>query len=190
MTGLEDGSWASFHEVKIYDAAGMAKLTPNELKTFQVSAPELQNVAVKKKASASSTEEGHDALLANDGDDDTRWCAVDGSLGEWWMVDLADPPATAPAAGTAPATAPAGVEVREVDIRWEQRKSYQFVVEGSLDGEKWDLLSDQKANTQQLQVQQLRFAPKVERYVRMHGHRPGRGAWASISEAKVLGARK
>lgn len=34
VTGLDDGSWASFYEVKLIDAASMAKLTPEEAKAY------------------------------------------------------------------------------------------------------------------------------------------------------------
>ncbi len=193
ITGLDDGSWASFCEFKLFAADDIKKLTPEELKAFHNSAPVLTNIALKKPVSTSSNEEAHPGTDANDGDDQTRWCAADGTTPQWWMVDLADKPAAsaaAPAAGTAPVASADIKVVHEVDIRWAQTKAYQFVVEGSLDGKKWEMLSDQKANTAQFQATQLHFTPREARYVRITVTGLEEGAYASIDEVKVLGAKK
>jgi len=48
----------------------------------------VQDVALGKPASASTeeTSKGNTANKGNDGDTETRWCASDGSLNQWWMV--------------------------------------------------------------------------------------------------------
>ncbi|HVT81320.1 MAG TPA: discoidin domain-containing protein [Phycisphaerae bacterium] len=190
VTGLEDGSWASFFECALYSAEEMKKLTPEELKAFHAPAPLGTNLALKKSVSTSSNEDAHPATDANDGDDATRWCAVDGSTDQWWMVDLADKPA-ATGTATAAASAPSQVKiVKEVDIRWEQQKAYQYIVESSVDAKKWETLSDQKANAAQAQTAQLRFAPHEARYVKITVTGLEEGAYASIAEVKVIGTDK
>ncbi|MBP5227291.1 MAG: DUF4982 domain-containing protein [Kiritimatiellae bacterium] len=53
------------------------------------------NLAVGCSARASSAEvypgKNNYVSAAVDGDDDTRWCAADGSVGVWWQVDLGRP---------------------------------------------------------------------------------------------------
>ncbi len=47
------------------------------------------NLALNKPASASTTEsDEHAAAKANDGDENTRWCADNDSVPQWWQVDL------------------------------------------------------------------------------------------------------
>jgi len=44
-TELQDGSWASFYEVKVFDAASISKLGPDEAKAFAPSAPVMATTA-------------------------------------------------------------------------------------------------------------------------------------------------
>src|SRR5260221_116709 len=81
-------------------------------------------------ASSSETDKGHTPDQANDGDSLTRWCANGGDLGEWWQVDLQN-----------------AADLTGCEIHWEKDgKRYQYVVEGSVDGQIWKTLSDQSAS--------------------------------------------
>jgi alpha-L-fucosidase len=132
------------------------------------------NLALNKPASASATEsDEHDAAKANDGDDDTRWCADGDSTPQWWQVDL-EKPAT----------------LTGIQIKWEfDEKVYKYVVEGSADNTTWKTLSDQSATTVSKQVQSLTFDKPAEgiRYVRIRITGLEDGCWASMFEVKVLG---
>jgi uncharacterized protein YjdB len=46
------------------------------------------NIALNKTATASSVETGNTVAMGNDGNISTRWCSVDGTLNQWWKVDL------------------------------------------------------------------------------------------------------
>jgi len=133
-----------------------------------------KDLALKKPATASTTEsDEHAAASANDGDDDTRWCADSGSAPQWWQVDLGEPK-----------------NLSGVQIMWEMDDQlYLYVVEGSVDGKEWKMLSDQTGDkTPKAQVQTVNFDAGGIRYVRiritggiddMH--------WASIFDVKVFG---
>ncbi len=144
------------------------ELSPELLKKIFARWPE--NLALKKPASASSSQsgEGNTPDKANDGDANTRWCAADSSVGQWWQVDL-------------------GREERlgGGEICWEQNnRLYQYVVEGSLDGKEWVVLSDQRLTKAKTKVQTLTFAAKPARYVRITVTSSDK-AWASIREVKL-----
>ena len=86
------------------------------------------NLASKKKATASGTQEGHSADHATDGDSDTRWCAPDNGNNYWWEVDLEKPE-----------------EIVGVRIEWEKESAaYEYVLSGSADGKTWNTLLEQK----------------------------------------------
>jgi hypothetical protein len=133
-----------------------------------------KDLALKKPATASTTEsDEHAAASANDGDDDTRWCAEDGSAPQWWQVDLGEPK-----------------DLSGVQIKWEMDEQlYLYLVEGSADGKEWKTLSDQTGEkTPKTQDQTVNFDASGIRYVRI---RITGGIddqhWASIFDVKVFG---
>jgi hypothetical protein len=132
------------------------------------------NLALNKPATASATEsDEHAASKANDGDDDTRWCADGDSVPQWWQVDLQTP-----------------ATITGISIKWEfDEKVYKYVVEGSPDNEKWTTLSDQSNTTVSKQTQTLTFDKPAEgiRYVRIRITGLDDGCWASFFEVKVFG---
>jgi hypothetical protein len=132
------------------------------------------NLALNKTATASATEsDEHAAGKANDGDDDTRWCADGDSTPQWWAVDL-EKPAT----------------LTGIQIKWEfDEKVYKYVVEGSVDNTTWKTLSDQSETKESKQVQSITFKTPAEgiRYVRIRITGMEDGCWASIFEVKVFG---
>src|SRR5580658_2254107 len=133
-----------------------------------------KDLALNKPATASSVEsDEHAAASANDGDEDTRWCAEDSTAPQWWQVDLGEPK-----------------DLSGVQIKWEMDEQlYLYVVEGSVDGKTWTTLSDQTGDkTPKTQVQAVNFDASGIRYVRI---RITGGIddthWASIFDVKVFG---
>jgi beta-galactosidase len=128
------------------------------------------NVAFKKPAIASSSEQGNPPEAANDGDPDTRWCAAGGGTPQWWRVDLGKP-----------------YNLTGCEILWENEARYQYVVEGSPDLSLWSVLSDQRQTRSTSQLQKLAFHVPGVRYVRITVTRLPRQptTWASICEVKV-----
>ncbi|HTW94916.1 MAG TPA: discoidin domain-containing protein [Tepidisphaeraceae bacterium] len=129
------------------------------------------DVALHKPATA-STEQPPDHLAsdADDGDPATRWCASSGTVPQWWQVDLQKP-----------------CNLSGAQITWEMdNRNYQYVVEGSVDGQNWQTLSDQSRTLCVWQTQQLKFQAAGIRYVRVRvvGLEPG--SWASIADFKVF----
>jgi hypothetical protein len=128
------------------------------------------NVALKKTATASSTENNHPAADAIDGKPDTRWCAADGTVPQWWKVDLG---------------APSNLDT--FTITWEYGgRAYQYLVEGSSDDKEWHILSDQQKSTDTSQTQKLSIAANGRgmRYVRVtvSGVDVKTKTWASFNE--------
>jgi hypothetical protein len=133
-----------------------------------------KDLALHKPATASTTEsDEHAASSANDGDEDTRWCADDASAPQWWQVDLGEPK-----------------DLSGVQIKWEMDDQlYLYVIEGSTDAKTWQKLSDQTGDkTPKTQVQKVDFDATGIRYVRIRitgglddSH------WASIFDVKVFG---
>jgi len=132
------------------------------------------DLALNKPASASATEsDDHAAAKANDGDDDTRWCADSADVPQWWQVDLGTP-----------------TTVTACKIKFEMdAKKYQYVIEGSADGTAWKTLSDQSATTKTDQVQSLTFEKPADgvRYVRIRFTGLDDGCWASMFDFKLYG---
>jgi alpha-L-fucosidase len=134
-----------------------------------------KNLALNKPASASSIEnDDQNAAKANDGNDDTQWCADDEpeNGAEWWQVDLQKP-----------------ADLSGCEITWPyDDKQYRCKVEGSSDNKTWTMLSDQSKTTSRSRVQKLKFENAVGiRYVKITIISFDPGCWASISEVKVFG---
>ena len=133
------------------------------------------NLALHKPASASSIEnDDQNAAKANDGDDDTRWCADDEpeNGAEWWQVDLQKP---------------ADLSSCQVIFPYEG-KLYRYKVEGSADGKTWIMLSDQSQTTARTRLHNLTFNNAAGlRYVKITILAFDEGCWASISEVRIYG---
>ena len=115
----------------------------------------------------------HTAAMAVNGDPETRWCL------------------RRPHGPLAPdRLAPAAARLLGCEICWEKdRRLYQYLVEGSTDGQTWTILSDQRATTRRDQVQKLTFTAAAARYVRVTvtGLQMPRPQWASIREIRIYG---
>ncbi|WP_372663714.1 LamG-like jellyroll fold domain-containing protein [Cohnella sp.] len=129
------------------------------------------NLALNRPASASSSQAGNPASSGNDGSTSTRWCAVDGSTGQWWTVDLGSSKNI----------------TRGTQVMWEQSgKAYQYKIETSNDNVNWTLQVDKTNNTSTDQIQNDPFY-ETARYVRITVTGLPTGAWASFYDFKVLG---
>ncbi len=135
-------------------------------------AAEMPNLALKKPATASNSEQGNPPENAVDGDADTRWCNNDAATGAWWKVDLGKEQS-----------------LGGCEITWEHDSTvYKFVIEGSADGKSWTLLNDQRGSTEASQVQKFALAGDSVRYVRITVTGLEENSWASICEVKLFDA--
>jgi putative heme-binding domain-containing protein len=128
------------------------------------------NLALKKRTSASATQEGHAPEDAVDDDPETRWCAPDNKSGYWWQVDLGKPE-----------------EIIGARISWEHDgPPYQYRIDGSSDGKTWSTLVEQKGGPRP-QVDEQKFSAQGTRYVKITVTTAPDGHWASFYEFEVLG---
>jgi hypothetical protein len=143
--------------------------------TAIATAPDQQDLALNKPASASSIEnDDENAAKANDGDEYTRWCADDEpeNGAEWWQVDLEQR---------------ADLSGCQIIFPYDG-KQYRYKVEGSADRKTWKMLSDQSQTTARTRAQHLAFRQaRGIRFVRITILGFDEGCWASIAEVKVFG---
>lgn len=128
------------------------------------------DLALGRPATASSTEAGRGAALANDGDATTRWCAADGATGHWWRVDLG---------GVAQLTG--------ATVVWEFARQYRYQIAVSTDGSAWTTVADQRNSTSTAQTRSDSFTA-AGRYVRITVTGLAAGSWASMYAFSVFGA--
>ena len=127
-----------------------------------------QQHAFGQTASASSSHANHPPELAIDGDPMTRWCPKDGNTGHSWQVDLG--------------------QLRDLTgakIVWQTGSRYQYVVEGSVDGINWVLLSDQSKRQEPLQVHELAFEATGIQHVRVTTTGLPDGLWGTFMEVEM-----
>jgi putative membrane-bound dehydrogenase-like protein len=132
-----------------------------------------ENLAKGKPATALASEsDDHRPGAGNDGDTETRWCAPDNGSGYWWQVDLGKPE-----------------DLTGCAITWEAEAIYGYKVEGSADGQRWTMLSDQTQNRSTEPKREHRFNAPGIRHVRLTVTGVEQGHWASFFEFEVYGAR-
>jgi len=111
-------------------------------------------IAVDGTASASSKSSGwppHPPEQAIDGNDDTEWVAGDVTGDPWWQITFA-----------------ASRDLHGGEILWDQdRPGYKYIIESSIDGAAWHMLSDQRNNTFPGRRHRLDFTSKGVRAVRI-----------------------
>lgn len=103
---------------------------------------------------------------------EARWCAANESVLQWWQVDLGKP-----------------ILVNRIVVRWEfDGKTYDYRIDGSLDGATWRLLADRTNNSDLSQIQSMIVQAEPVRYIRITITRlPDPGVWASIRAVHVYG---
>ena len=126
------------------------------------------NLALKKNATASSTEAANTAAQAVDGDLSTRWSS-NTTDDEWFMVDLG-----------------AEYKVCLININWEAAYASSHVIEVSKDGQNWiTAYTTKKCYGGE---EEIRFAPIEARYVRFQGTGRKTAYGYSFYEFEVYGA--
>jgi alpha-L-fucosidase len=127
-----------------------------------------EDIAVHKKATASSEAKGYHAAMAFDGSTATRWAASNGRTGQWLQVDLGSTKSLTGAR-----------------IAWElDATAYQYRIEGSTDKHSWTTLADPTIVTSTSQVQTAGFSAQA-RYVRVTITGLPTGVQASIRSLEV-----
>lgn len=127
------------------------------------------NLALNKTASADSTQTGNGTANGNDGNTITRWCATDGNVNHWWMVDLG-----------------ASYNLNGSQVMWESSGAYKYKIETSADNATWSTKVDKTGNTTAAQMMTDNFAAAA-RYVRITVTGLPSGYWASFYEFSVFG---
>ena len=132
------------------------------------------NLAENKPVQASSVNRDETASYANDGNTDTKWCAAggEGTSGHWWQVDLTDT-----------------YKVDRVNICFEQENGgYRFVLQGSIDGEKFKDLADYRTDGWCGQNVEIELNDTVQ-YLRIYDITTQNMAstWPCIREVQVFG---
>ena len=120
------------------------------------------------QGSASSSHAEHPPELAIDGDVMTRWCPNDGNTGHSWQLDLG--------------------QLRDLSgakIVWQTGGRYQYVVEGSVDGKSWVMLSDQSNRKELQQAHELAFEHQGLRHVRITTTGLPDGLWGTFMEVEM-----
>ncbi|MEO6036303.1 MAG: ThuA domain-containing protein [Verrucomicrobiota bacterium] len=150
-------------------AAG--KLNENYLKPVQ---PRLVpvNLALGKKASTSSVQEGHPVEHGLDGSTATRWCANGDSKGEWLQIDLGKPE-----------------KLKGTALDWESKEAiYHYKIEGLDDGKIWRTLVDGSTNSRPGACADSFSAEKINQ-VRVTFLGANGPHWASLNEVRVFGEK-
>ncbi len=129
------------------------------------------NFAKGKAATVGSEEssKGNLKALANDGDASTRWCAADGSTGQWWQVDLGQVQ-----------------PVRYLLLEFEREaKNYGYQVKASTDGSTWQTIASKETSRQPQwggPTQAFHDVDVQGRYLRIEFTQLQDRAWAGLKE--------
>jgi len=133
-----------------------------------------QNVALRKKATASSEEKGkgNTAEKGNDGSLSTRWCANNGDPNQWWEVDLEGK-----------------YDLVGSEIVWEfPDRQYGYRIYVSSDHSHWHCVLDKADNSSTAQSQTDLFTATGVQYVRIVVTSLSPGSWASFWEFRIFGS--
>ncbi len=134
------------------------------------------NFAKGQDVMVSSSEAGHPAADATDGDRSTRWCASSGNADQWLQIDLGQ-------------TRPIGYLAIEFE---REEKLYGYEIRTSSDGNAWQTIVSKPTSRQPRWGGPKRIFHSTEaqgRYVRIVFQQMRENAWASISEFSVYPER-
>jgi len=134
--------------------------------------PSGSNLALNKPTTASTQfSAAYAASMATDNDPiNTRWCAINGTQGQWLMVDLG-----------------AVYSLKGSLVKWESNGVWQYKIESSTDGTNWMVVVNQTANTVPAQTYNDNFVNQA-RYIRITATTNQPGHWASIYDFEVFGS--
>jgi F5/8 type C domain len=130
----------------------------------------INNLALNKPAFASSQESQHPVQFGNDGNNQTRWCAANANVPQWWKVDL----------GTA-------TIITNTQVIWERGGVHQYKIETSPDNVKWTTAVNETTNANAANMSTDHFSASA-RYVRIVVTGLPRGSWASFFEFQAFGS--
>ena len=143
---------------------------PNPAPGGFTAAVSVGNIALGRPAFASSQEDEHPVQHGNDGNSTTRWCAVDGSILQWWEVDLG-----------------AMAVITNTQVLWEHNSIYHYKIEVSSNNTNWAMAVNRTTNSTLDQANSDNFSA-TGRFVRitLTGLEPG--SWSSFYEFQVFGS--
>ena len=129
----------------------------------------MNDIAVGKTASSDSQQGNNPVQAGNDGNNETRWCAIDGNAGHWWKVDLG-----------------ANHSITGTEIYWEHANAYQYKIETSTNNSTWKIVADKTSNSISSQMMDDSFS-ETARYIRITiTGGVDSGNWASFFEFRVF----
>lgn len=118
-------------------------------------------LSYKKKVDASSSLAGHEPELAVNEDVRSWWSAASGKKGEWLSVDLGH---RCNIHAIQLSFADQDADLRDTD----HIAPYQYLIEGSMDGKKWNLLTDKSQNKADRVHDYISFDSAIElRYLKV-----------------------
>ena len=132
MTGVISGTpTAGGTSNVVLSAANSGGTGPTATLVLTIVAPDT-NIALGKTATASSFQAGNLVANANDGSTTTRWAASDGTVPQWWMVDLGS-----------------NKTLSRVDINWftNATRYSQYIIETSTDNVTYTTVVNKSTNT-------------------------------------------
>jgi len=128
------------------------------------------NIAYKKPVTFISEQSNNLGKYGNDGNYSTRWCASDGDMNKWWVVDLKG-----------------NYDLSEYGIKWEFEGAYKYKIEVSEDKLNWTVAVN-KSNTNNTDQYQIgRITSKNVRYIRISVSGTPGNYWVSFYEFEVYG---
>ncbi|RYD23565.1 MAG: heme-binding protein, partial [Verrucomicrobiaceae bacterium] len=122
------------------------------------------------RATASSVQDANRPWLAIDGSEESRWCAESQDFPQWYQIEFEKE-----------------VPLTGIDIIWESKNNaYRHKIEGSKDGEKWEVLADL---TQQEKGgdTSAAFSETAVKFVKITCTGTSQGGWASIRQISAKG---
>lgn len=128
-------------------------------------------LALGRPATAKGAQTANPVTNGNDGIPTTRFCAADGTTGNWWRVDLG-----------------AVHQLARVEIMWEFARQYGYLVELSSDDVSYTTAADLSATTDTMQTQTVPLSTSA-RYLRITiAALPASPVtWMSFFEVRVYG---
>jgi hypothetical protein len=144
------------------------KMLPGTLINYVVCSG--SNLAYQKPVTSSSQEGNNKDVYGNDGDYQTRWCANNGDMNHWWIVDLEN-----------------YYDLNNYSIKWEFEGVYKYIIEVSNDKKNWQVAVDKSNNTNSDQLLSGSITSKNIRYVRVSVSDTPGNYWVSFYEFEIYG---
>lgn len=139
--------------------------------TKEDTAKSLQTFGYNNPTFASTSAVNHPAGYAADANQSTWWQPDTNDRQIFWMLDTEK-----------------GLDLRHIRIEFAQARKYQYRIEISADKEHWTLLSDNTANKENIQVQQIEVSEKKKvRFIRISFPRTEDFVSPAIAEVQVRG---